>query len=194
MRLVINIILTLGVVALGVWLFIIIREPIQKKQEYKMKKGAITTRLIEGKEAQDAFKKVNDRFADNWDSLIYSIKNDDFEIIKKIGDEDDSTTQVIYDTSYVPVLDSLTKILKKEFEEIPGYVFNVDSLRFIPFTNKKEFEIYGGEINQNGVPVPVFEIREVEPYISKLLPDIAEADPFLRVGSRTEAIYDGNWK
>ena len=192
MKLIINIILSLAVLGLAYWLFVIINEPIQKKKLYKLKKEAITTRLIEGKEAQDIFKKANDSFATNWDDLIETIKTKKIQIIKQIGDPNDSTVQVITDTSYVPLLDSLQRVLAVEFEEIPKYKFNIDSLKYIPYTDKKEFEIYGGNINQNGVPVPVFEISEVEPYISILLPD-AEEKP-LKVGSRNEAIYDGNWK
>jgi hypothetical protein len=192
MKLIINIILSLAVLGLAYWLFVIINKPIQKKKLYKLKKEAITTRLIEGKEAQDIFKKANDSFATNWNDLIGTIKTKKIQIVKQIGDPNDSTVQVITDTSYVPLLDSLQRVLAVEFDEIPNYKFNIDSLKFIPYTDKKEFEIYGGNINQNGVPVPVFEISEVEPYISILLPD-AEEKP-LKVGSRNEAIYDGNWK
>jgi hypothetical protein len=192
MKLIINIILSLAVLGLAYWLFVIINKPIQKKKLYKLKKEAITTRLIEGKEAQDIFKKANDSFATNWNDLIGAIKTKKIQIVKQIGDPNDSTVQVITDTSYVPLLDSLQRVLAVEFDEIPNYKFNIDSLKFIPYTDKKEFEIYGGNINQNGVPVPVFEISEVEPYISILLPD-AEEKP-LKVGSRNEAIYDGNWK
>ncbi len=181
MKVIINILLTLAALALAFWLFMIIREPIIEKKEFKVKKKAIIQRLEDVRKAQFAFKEVKATFAGNWDSLINTIKNDSFTIIKTIGDPDDSTIVTSYDTFYVPILDSVF---------YAGYP--VDSLKFIPFTHDAIFDLQSGSINQRGVDVHVFQVTDSKPYNQKYV-DRGEQKP-LTLGSMTEVNYSGNWK
>lgn len=181
MKLILNILLTLGAAALAVWLFLIIREPIRERSEFKIKKEAIIQRLEDIKVAQFAYKEVKKHFADNWDSLIYTIKNDNFTIIKTIGDPNDSNIVVKRDTLYIPIMDSIYK----------KYI-NVDSLKFIPYTKGAIFDLQAGSINQRGVDVYVFQVTDSKPYNQKYI-DLGEAEP-LTLGSMYEVNYSGNWR
>jgi len=181
MKFIINLLLTLAALALAVWLFFIIREPIIEKSVFKMKKQAIIERLENIRIAQFAYKDVKDKFANNWDSLISTIKNEKFQIIKTIGDPDDSTIVVTRDTLYIPIMDSIFK------ESI-----YIDSLKYIPFTDDAIFDLQAGTINQRGVDVHVFQVTDTKPYNQKYI-DRGEAQPLI-LGSMTEVNYSGNWK
>ncbi len=181
MKIVINLLLSLAAAALAVWLFVIIREPIIEKKEFKIKKDAIIQRLEDVRIAQYAYKEVKDKFANNWDSLINTIKYDKFIIVKTIGDPNDTTIVVKRDTIYIPIMDS---IYKKPI--------NVDSLKYIPYTNGAIFDLDAGSINQRGVDVHVFQVTDSKPYNQKYI-DRGEADPLI-LGSMTEVNYSGNWK
>lgn len=181
MKIVLNIFLTLLATVLAVWLFFIIRKPIIEKQEFKVKKAAIVKRLENVRKAQFAYKDVKNKFADNWDSLIHTIKYDNFEIIKTIGDPNDSSIVTTYDTILIPVMDSVFK------EKVC-----IDSLKFIPYTKDAIFDLQASSINQRGVDVHVFQVTDSKPYNQKYI-DKGEAR-VLQLGSMSEVNYSGNWR
>jgi hypothetical protein len=174
MKIGINIALAVAAIFLAYKLFRIIEEPIKLKAEHKLKRNAIIAKLEDVRKAQFAYKEVKHKFAGNWDSLISTIKFDQFRIIRTIGDPNDSTIIVQRDTLLVPIIDSIFT-----------HSYPVDSLRYIPFTKGKEFKLEAGTINQRGVDVHVFQVTDAAPY---------DKDNVLRLGSMTEVNYSGNWK
>jgi hypothetical protein len=111
-------------------------------------------------------------------------------------------------------LEALKKgIIKRDtiFVSVKDSLFNknfiADSLRYVPFTNKEEFEMEATKINTaSGVEVPIFEAKvhnntylkglEEQEIINLNDADIAyERYPGLKVGSLTEANNSaGNWE
>lgn len=180
-KVILNIFYSAVALGLAIWLFFIIREPIVEKRVFKMKRDAIIEKLENVRTAQIAFKDVTGEFADNWDTLIYTVKYGKFPIIKSIGDPNDTTVTHIIDTSYVPILDSIFS---------PN--FAIDSIKYIPYTKGAIFEIQAGEIDQRGVPVKVFQVTDSKPYNKKYI-DKGEQEP-LTLGSMIENKYSGNWK
>lgn len=174
MKLFLNILVTLIVIALAIWLFLIIRKPIVEKQINQIKKNEIIKRLELVRAAQFAFKEANGRFCGDWDSLISFCKTQSMRIVKTIGDPNDSTIIVKRDTFYIPIRDTLFP---------PNYY--IDSLKFIPFTKNGIFELKTGIINQRGVPVHVFQVTDTRPF---------DPEHVLILGSMTEVNYSGNWK
>jgi hypothetical protein len=173
MKLFLNVLFTAIALALAVWLFFIIREPIKLKAENKIKKEAITKRLEDVRTAQFAYKDVVGKYADNWDSLIYVCKYDSVEIIKIIGDPNDSTKVTSYDTLYERVTEKFPQ----------GFCF--DSLKIIPYTHGGIFKLEAGIINQRGVDVHVFQVTDTKPY---------DPENPLILGSMFEVNTSGNWK
>jgi len=169
--LVLRIVLVVAVVGLGFWLYRIIKDPIEAQNRAEKRKGIVIQRLKQVREAQFAYKDIHGKYADNWDSLMNTVKNGKFTLVKTIGDPNDTTIQVQRDTSYVPVADSL-------FAN-----YTVDSLPYAPLTGKK-FKIDADVIDQRGVSVPVFEVKDVQ----EITPGKT-----LTLGSLSEANINGNW-
>jgi hypothetical protein len=174
MKLFLNILTTIAVIALAVWLFMIIREPIVLKQQNKIKKNEIVKRLELIRLAQFTYKDLYGKFTDNWDSLIFMCKSQNMRIIKTIGDPNDTTIVVKRDTLFLPVKDTLFPVN-----------YYIDSLRFIPFAGGAIFDLQAGTIEQRGVKVHVFQVSDSKPF---------DPDHPLIMGSMSEVNYSGNWK
>lgn len=188
-KLILNIILGIGVVALTFLLYKSIEEPISVENARGKRTSATFERLLEIKKAQMAYLEAKGQFAGSFDSLVYVIKHDSVPEIKIVGNpdllEEDSTAVVTYDTSYV-------RLIVKAFND-PNY--KLDSLKYIPYTGGKQFELKAGTIEELGRKVPVFEASvnetvmlhdQVQKYVDK--------ERVWKVGSMTEARYDGNWE
>lgn len=184
-KLFVNIFLTLAALGMAYYLYYIIQEPIIFERNKKVREEMLIARLKNAREAQIAYKDLTGKFAHKWDDLIDSIKYADYPLIKIIGNPDDTTQAVIYDTTYIP-------LKSRVFDE--DYV--VDSLKYIPFTGGKEvMDINAGEITVNKVDVKVFEINAAEhKLLNGLNKDYIDPDFVYRVGSMNQATYSGNWE
>ncbi|MFH2142010.1 MAG: hypothetical protein ABIJ97_06290 [Bacteroidota bacterium] len=141
-----------------------IMNPIKFNEEKDIRYKATIEKLIDIRSAEVAYKDVNGKYADSFDKLIYFVKNDSFPAIRKIGEPAEdlidslgSYTEaealslknklIIRDTIRIAVLDS---IFSKDYE--------IDNLRFVPFTEGKEFTLKSGSVKTaSGVVVQVFE-------------------------------------
>lgn len=186
-----------------------IMNPIRFNQEKDRRYDATIKRLKDIRTAQVAYKAVYGEFTGSFDTLINFIKTDSFRVVKKEGMLSDSLIEagwterealragiISRDTIRVSVLDSLF-----------GHRFQVDSLRYIPYSRGKEFEMGATNI-ETGSKVNV-EIFEVKVHNNVLLEGLDEqliinfneerekmtGYPGLRVGSLEEATNNaGNWE
>mgnify|MGYP006285337793 FL=1 len=151
MRLVINLILIAIVAFLVYALYSSIREPIAFKTEKERRERLVVDKLIKIRTAQEAYRDITGEFAPNFDTLAYVLENDSFQIIKVIGDPDDPnfTGEITYDTAYQPAVDSMRSLLGMR---------SFDSLRYIPFTRGKTFDIAANVIDYQSTEVPVVEV------------------------------------
>ncbi len=188
-KLILNIVLGIGVLALTFLLYKSIEEPISVEAARSKRTPATFSRLLEIKKAQMAYLEAKGKFASDFDSLVYVIKYDSVPEIKILGNPDllegDSTAVVTYDTSYV-------RLMVKAFND-PKY--SLDSLRYIPLTGGKVFNLQAGTIEELGRKVPVFEASVTEPMmLHDQVQKYVNKDQVWKVGSMTEARYDGNWE
>lgn len=152
---------------------------------------------------------MHQKYTGSFDTLLSFIKTGTLPLVKMEGSLTDSMIaegwtelkalqegKIKRDTIRVSVLDSLAK-----------NKYNVDSLKFIPFSNGKVFEMGSGVINTlSGVKVQVFEAKALNDYFLQGLEEqevinlnaIAfklERYPGLKVGSLEEANNNaGNWE
>ncbi|WP_010420981.1 hypothetical protein [Anaerophaga thermohalophila] len=209
MKTAIQIILTIAILALGYLCWESIQKPVRFNETHQMRQEKVIERLQGIREAQRAYKSVYGKFTGSFDTLINFINNDSLALIHMEGRLTDSMIEegmtelralkmgiIQRDTIYVAVKDSLF-----------GKNFVPDSLRYVPFTNKEEFEMEATTIKTaSGVEVPVFEAKvHNNTYLKGLdeqliinLNEEAKAYgkyPGLKVGSLTEANNSaGNWE
>ena len=193
MRKIINLAL-IALIALFVWVLISgIREPILFKAELDKREGAVEERLKEIRVAQELHRDITGGFAPTFDSLNYVLRNGRIPTISVFGDPDDpSNTEAIrYDTSYVNASD---KVVELEL--------NLDSLRYVPFSNNEVFSIFADTLTYQSTLVHVVEVGvEQSKFIGKLAdPRYARYDNsydpkrFLKFGDRNAPNTSGNWE
>ena len=207
LSIVINIILFAIIVLLAWQVVKSIQAPIKFGNEQKAREAKVVERLIDIRNAEVVYKNANNKYTANFDSLILFCQNAEIPIVKIVPDPTDTTfTRTINDTiGYVKVMDSIKS--KREG-------FNINDIKFVPFSNpQQQFELESGNIDRNGIKIPVFEARTpYEVYLAtpgtafsekewKQRVDNAKAEKEsinryagLKVGSMEEATTDGNWE
>lgn len=207
LSIVINIILFAIIVFLAWQVVKSIQAPIKFGNEQKAREAKVVERLIDIRNAEVLYKNANNKYTANFDSLILFCQNAEIPIVKIVPDPTDTTfTRTINDTiGYVKVMDSI----KSKRED-----FNIKDIKFVPFSNpQQQFELESGNIDRNGIKIPVFEARTpYEVYLAtpgtafsekewKQRVDNAKAEKEsinryagLKVGSMEEATTDGNWE
>lgn len=210
MKTVIQIVLTIAIIALGYFCVESIQKPIRFKKAHKERKEAVVDKLIQIRDAQVAYKSVYGRYTGSFDTLINFIKTDSLPLVKKEGSLTDSMLEagmtelkalamgiIKRDTVRVSVKDSIFKAK-----------FPIDSLPYIPFVGGGEkFQMASGIVTTgSGVKVQVFEAKvHNNIYLNGLeeqeiinLSDKTqklERYPGLKVGSLEEANNNaGNWE
>ncbi len=207
LSIVINIILFAIIVFLAWQVVKSIQAPIKFGNEQKAREAKVVERLIDIRNAEVLYKNANNKYTANFDSLILFCQNAEIPIVKIVPDPTDTTfTRTINDTiGYVKVMDSIKS--KREG-------FNINDIKFVPFSNpQQQFELESGNIDRNGIKIPVFEARTpYDVYLAtpgtafsekewKQRVDNAKAEKEsinryagLKVGSMEEATTDGNWE
>ena len=196
---IINIVLALLAILFAYLVFNSIRQPVVFENTKKDRELKVVQNLKDIRSSQGLFKENYNKYTASFDTLIEFIRTGELPVVNIIPDPNDTTfTKTINDTvGYIKVLDSL-------FGNRPN--FNVNELRYIPFSEpKQEFEIQAGYIMRGGMKVPVFEVKaHYNSYLkgldsqrirneAKQREDLNKY-PGLKVGSMTEPSTDGNWE
>jgi len=184
-RTVISVVLIVVIGVLSYMLYETIAEPIRFQKEKEKRYAKVIERLKQIRTAELTYREVKNRYCGDFDSLIHFLKYDSLPLVKKIGMIPDSLLDsltveeaikrgfIIRDTMYIPVLDSILKGV------------NVDSIRYVPFTNNVEFILKAGMIEVSGTKQPVFEVIDAKPF---------DPSDVLKVGSMEEVSTSGNWE
>ena len=205
-----QILLTIAILVLGYMCVESINKPVRFKRDYDVRMEKVIERLKDIRSAQVAYRAVHNRFTGSFDTLINVVRYDSLPLVRMEGSLTDSMLAagidermalsmgaIKRDTIRISVKDSL-------FGRRPWVV---DSMKYIPFTDNKVFEMGAGVIKTaSGVDVPVFEAKvHNNTYLAGLdkqevinINDrMKKLERFagLRVGSLTEANNNaGNWE
>ena len=199
MKKVIHVVLISAICVMSFFIYESVQQPLRFNSEQQRRYDATIQRLREIRTAQLAFRSEHRRYTSCFDTLIDFLKTGTFSVVRIVGDVDDDDAvaagQISRDTVFVSVQDSLFR---------RGY--NVDSLRFVPFTRGEEFELGTANIVAGNVVVNVFEakvsndvlLRGLDPQLLvNFNADRVQKTGFagLKVGSLTETTNNaGNWE
>lgn len=144
-----------------------IMKPIRFNKEKKVRYDATKQRLIDIRTAQEAYKVVNGKYTGSFDTLSMFLRTDSFKIIKSIGRISDSLLEAVGSRKKAEKIALKEGIIKREPVKISvlDSLFKkrksvVDSLRLVPFTGGKVFEMASGELTTGSqVVVKVFEAK-----------------------------------
>ncbi len=192
MRLVINLVLVLITLGLLYVLVDSIREPIDFETTRSKREQRVINKLIEIRRAQEMYRGVTGEFANNFDTLNEVLRNGEFRIVSIIGDEDDPDNPTVrYDTIY-----------KRAIDSVRAMGINLDSLRYIPFSGGKTFDIAADTLTYQQTLVSVVEVgtkRKVymgEKYDERYQKYDNTYDPssVIKFGDMNSPKLAGNWE
>ena len=201
-----------------------ILRPEKFKSVYEFRKTANVNNLLAIRSAQAIYKTVYKKYADNIDTLSDFVHNGYVEVEKTIGSIPDSISQeqafkmglIRKETVKVPAMEKILELDKKNLSEE-----NFKNFEYIPYSDKKKYEIQTGVIANKNYEVPLYRIdvpiddilvnmdRTITPENSNVLKKIwdkiffnnlSEEEQYkslykdIYMGSLTEASTAGSWE
>lgn len=179
-------------VALGYLLWKGIDDVVEQEKRVALLEAATIQKLEMLRDAQLAYQASNGKYSSTWDSLRTFIETGTIWIVQrtettKLLDYGAEEINVSYDTiGSIAVIDSL-------FSPAKHPDLKLDLLPVVPGSGGKRFEFFADKIEKTGgYKVSVFEIRDPAPINPERRANNNEKA--LRVGSKTDASTEGNWK
>lgn len=206
MKTVIQIVLWIVCIGLGYAIYQSVTGPIEFNKVKQERFAQVIHKLKDIRNAQEAYKTVNKRYAKDFNSLIKFIDTGMYTITQQRDSsymEFDKTYQIDL-LKEVKIIDTLGTVMVKDslFKNDNRY----KSLAEIPYAqNGEKFEMDAGFIEKSGYRAPVFEVKVDKSVIlydqPKTLLDKEKAEigvdevngPTIKVGSMNEVSTSGNW-
>jgi hypothetical protein len=172
------------------WLYSILSAPIKFANLKKERSERVIEKLNQIKICQEIYMSIKGDYAPNFENLIYVLKNEDIPI-SKFQQNGNSDSLISKSFTYFPAIDSLKKLN-----------INLDSIIFIPYSNKKKFEIIADKIDYNGKLTPVIQVGarwkefmgdNIDPSLYKSIDKEYNPDNLLKFGDLTSPNLNGNW-
>jgi len=179
-----------------------INSEVEFQQVAKVRVAENVQKLKDLRQVQIAYKKVNNTYSNNFESLIDFLENDSMAIVKAIGETPDSLTDaqalelgiISRDTAYVLAKETVfdEAYLSSRNEKFP---LDLSALTNVPHSDQN-YSVDAGMVEKGKVVVQVFEISTTYGAVFTGLD--AENKSFelgnlLKVGSMDEASLNGNW-
>lgn len=212
MRTVIQIFLGIAIIILGFLVWESIMTPIRFNKEKAIRERAVIRKLIDIREAQKAYKDLNIKYTDNFDTLINFVKNDSFTLVRAIGLIPEELIDETKDIRKARQIALERGIIRRETTKISvldslfGKNYPIDSIRYVPYTDKYEFNMKTDEYTSSStLIIRVIEVSvPYEVFLDGLDPqlvinyaeerNIITSFPGLKFGSLTEGSLTGNWE
>jgi len=178
-------------IGLGYLLWKGVDNVVEDEKKIALIEAAIIEKLQMLRDAELAYQASNGEYAGNWNDLkkfitegkIWLVQRTETTKLLEYGKEE---ITVEFDTlGSVNVVDSL-------FNERKYPDFNLEALAVVPGSGGKMFEFFADKVERNQYDVSVFEIRDPAPINPAR--KLNNNEKALKVGSRTDASTEGNWK
>ena len=149
MRNIFNILLLVLIAFLGYLLYANIKEPIAFQAEKKTRKGAVTAQLEKIRKTQEMYRDITGEFANDFDTLAHVLRTDSFKFENIVVDPEDPSNSALFEriVSYSMAIDSVNAL-----------GFNLDSLKYVPFTDGGVFTIHADTLTYQKTLVSVVEV------------------------------------
>lgn len=206
MKTVLQIVLWLLCIFFGYMIYKSINGPIEFEKTRQERFQAVINKLKDIRDAQEAYKSVNGKYAANFNSLIQFVDTGDYTITTQ---RDSSFMR--YDKAYqidlqvdTVVIDTLGTVSVKDslFKTDNRYKTMMD----VPFAqNGEKFELKADIIDKSGYKAPVYEAKVKKDVVLYDQPSdlVAQENArnsveevngaFIKVGSLTDVSTNGNW-
>lgn len=155
-----------------------VQEPVKFNKQVDARKAVAVQRLKDIRDLQVAYKSATGHFTSDFDSLAMFYNSGKMEVVMQIGSRDDSlavantealkkknakiTPQemyALYQQGQSLVFSIVNEIAVKDTLFKSRTDFNVDSIKYIPFSGKQLVEMEAVQKMVSGVTVPLFEAK-----------------------------------
>jgi len=222
-RKIFTVILILAALVLAIFAARSIMRPEKFRQVYELRKSANVTNLTTIRSAQAIYKTVYKKYASSMDSLVDFVNNGTVQIEKNVGNFPDTMSEaqafklglIHKEVVDVPAIEKMLDIDHKLTAE------NFKNFQYIPFSDKKQYEIQTGSIASRTYEIPVYRIdvplddilvnmeRSINPenagvlsrlwnkiFYNNLSEEKQYRDQYadMYIGSLTEASTTGSWE
>ncbi len=162
MKTILQIILIAAVVALGYWIYIIFKTPIEFESQREQREAAVIERLKDIRTIQRFYRNENGKFAGSFQDLFNFYHNDSIKVVLAVGSEDDSSAM-----DKLVRIESLVSIKDTLFHTRSG--FKIEDIEYVPFSaeatgSKVAFQMDTATlVTESEVVVPVFQAYAAYP-------------------------------
>ncbi|MGB3145729.1 MAG: hypothetical protein WBB24_16645 [Maribacter sp.] len=206
MKTIIQIVLWVGCIALGYLIYNSITGPIQFREVKQERFAQVVAKLKDIRNSQEAFKTVNGKYANDFNSLIRFIDTGKYVITQQ---RDSSFME--FDKAYgIDLLKEVKIVDTLGFVSVKDSLFKTDnrykSLMDVPTApNGEKFTMKAAVIEKSGYKAPVFEAKVDKSVVLYDQPkdllarenaalSVEEVNgPSIKVGSLDEVSTSGNW-
>jgi hypothetical protein len=191
MKTVLNIVLAAIALLLVYICYESVQGPVRFENEKNIRDKAVQARLLDIRKAQAEYSNTHDRqYTNNFDSLIYFVKNQKLPLVFKKGVLSDAQLEnglteakamaIINKAKKTGKYDEVKKNGLENFSRDTTWVavidtifpkgFNADSLRYVPFGNGIQFEMDTlTQVARSGAPICLLEVKTpYEAYLGDL--------------------------
>ncbi len=206
MKTIIQIVLWVGCIALGYLIYNSITGPIQFREVKQERFAQVVAKLKDIRNSQEAFKTVNGKYANDFNSLIRFIDTGKYVITQQ---RDSSFME--FDKAYgIDLLKEVKIVDTLGFVSVKDSLFKTDNryknLMDVPTApNGEKFTMKAAVIEKSGYKAPVFEAKVDKSVVLYDQPkdllarenaalSVEEVNgPTIKVGSLDEVSTSGNW-
>ncbi|WP_394749677.1 hypothetical protein [Spongiimicrobium salis] len=206
MKTVLQIVLWIVCVGLGYLIYQSVNAPIEFKKTKEDRFGQVISVLKDIGNAQEAYKRENGKFANDFNTLIDFIEKGKFTITQ----QRDSSFMQFDETYQIDLLKEVKIIDTLDFISVKDSLFKKDdrykTLMNVPFApNGEKFEMKAAMIDKSGVKAAVFEAKVKKSIILHDQPKdlLAKENAHqsveqvkgdeIKIGSLSEVSTTGNW-
>ena len=149
MKNVFTILIYLLAILLAYMLYASIKEPIKFQGIKQARKAVVVKQLEDIRTSQEIYRAITGEFASDFDTLSMVLKNGKIPFLVLTEDPEFPGDQekIIRDTTYESAIDSIVALK-----------INLDSLRYVPFSKGKMFDIAADTLTYQSTLVNVVEV------------------------------------
>ena len=206
MKTIFQIVLWIACIGLGYLIYKSVTGPIEFKKEKQARFADVISTLKDIRDSQEAYKAVNDRFADDFKSLIAFVDTGQY-IITQVRD----SSYMEFDKVYgIDLLKEVTIVDTLGFVNVKDSLFKADdrykNMMNVPHgQNNEQFTMKADVIDKGGYRAPVFEAKVNKDVVLYDQPkdlvtrenaqiSVEEVNGSeIIVGSLTDVSTNGNW-
>ncbi|WP_373072104.1 hypothetical protein [Zeaxanthinibacter enoshimensis] len=206
MKTILQIVLWIVCIVFGYLIYRSVTGPIEFKKVKEERFSKVISKLKDIRNAQEAYKQVNKRYANDFNSLVQFVDTGKYTITQKR----DSSYMEFDKTYQIDMLKEVTIVDTLGFVAVKDSLFKNDdrykTMMNVPYAqNDEKFTLKADVIDKNGYRVPVFEARVAKDVVLYDQPKDLKArenaqvgveevnGAYIIVGSLNEVSTSGNW-